>query len=367
MEVKDIRALAVYLPQFHPIPENDEWWGKGFTEWRNVAKAKPRFEGHYQPHMPADMGYYDLRLNDTLIEQARLAGEHGIHGFCFYHYWFTGKTLLETPLELMLKSGKPDFPFCLCWANENWTRRWDGMDHEVLMKQEYSDSDDRAHIQYLKDFFLDERYIRIQGKPVFIVYRPSLFPDFKRSVEIWRETAKEIGIGEIYVAYFQSFGNKTHPEELGCDAAVEFQPDFWDFVKSDDQKKIPSITERIFRKLGLEQKQNPDQDKIYHYPEIIRKMRSRITVDYKRFPAVFPMWDNTARRAQNATIILDSTPEDYRDWLMEVVKSFKPFSSDENLLFINAWNEWAEGNHIEPCLKWGRKYLEATKAALNGR
>ena len=227
-----LRLIAMYLPQYHPIPENDEWWGKGFTEWRNVSKAKPQFKGHYQPHLPADLGFYDLRVEESRIAQAELAKQYGIHGFCYYHYWFNGRRLLERPLEEVLKSGKPDFPFCICWANENWTRRWDGEEQNVLMKQVYSEEDDRNHIRDLFRIFKDRRYIRVNGKPVFLVYRTENIPDPKRTAEIWREEARRAGVGELYLVRVESIGG-CDPVSIGFDAALEFAPDW--------QRKGPRI------------------------------------------------------------------------------------------------------------------------------
>ena len=201
-----LRLIAHYLPQFHPIPENDRWWGKGFTEWTNVTKAQPLFEGHYQPHLPGELGFYDLRLGETRIAQAELARAHGIHGFCYYHYWFNGKKVLERPLNEMLRSGKPDFPFCICWANENWTRTWDGQDSHILLKQEYSADDDRRHIRELFRIFDDRRYIRVNAKPLFLVYRTENMPDPSRTAAIWREEARKAGIGEIYLCKVESLG-----------------------------------------------------------------------------------------------------------------------------------------------------------------
>lgn len=350
-----IRALAIYLPQFHPIPENNSWWGQGFTEWTNVTRAKPRFKDHYQPHLPSDMAFYDLRVHQTIVEQAELARQHGISGFCFYHYWFNGKRLLERPLDQYLTLQKPDFPFCLCWANENWTRRWDGQDQEVLMKQEYSETDDLEHIEFLSRFFRDARYIRVDGKPVFIVYRPALFPDISRTLETWRTSCRNNGIGEIYLMYMQSFGEKRTPEEMGFDAAVEFQPDFSRFGEN--------ITPQSGKFLRTSESQKM-KDKVFLYERIIQNMIQKPSVNYKRYPAVFPMWDNSARRKAEATIVHGSTPLLYGLWLKHVLSTFEPFSVEENFVFLNAWNEWAEGNHLEPCLKWGRAYLDETRDAL---
>src|SRR5262249_47266129 len=219
--------VAFYLPQFHPIPENDEWWGPGFTEWTNVAKARPRYRGHYQPHAPADLGYYDLRLAETRRQQAALARAHGIDAFCYYHYWFGGKRLLERPFDEVLASGDPDFPFMLCWANENWTRRWDGQENAVLARQQYSADDDRAHGRWLATAFRDERYVRVDGKPMFLVYRASQLPDPKRTTQIWREEAAKAGVGELYLCRVESFGSEHgDPAALGFDAAVDFQPNW---------------------------------------------------------------------------------------------------------------------------------------------
>ena len=218
-----IKPIAIYLPQFHPTPENDKWWGKGFTEWTNVTKAEPRFEGHYQPHLPADLGFYDLRLEEARLAQEALAKEYGIYGFCYYHYWFNGKRLLYEPLDRKMKNPKEDFPFMLCWANENWSRSWDGSENKMLMKQEYSEEDDRNHIQHLLTYFKDERYIRVDGKPFFAFYKPDLFPNIKRTLEIFREEARKQKI-ELYLTWFErwiGWQGENH-EDLGFDAAVEF-------------------------------------------------------------------------------------------------------------------------------------------------
>lgn len=227
------RVIAFYLPQYHPFPENDRWWGAGFTEWRNVVKARPLFRGHYQPHLPADLGFYDLRVPEVRQQQAALAERYGLSGFCYYHYWFNGHRLMQRPVEEMLASGKPDFPFMLCWANENWTRAWDGGEQEVLIRQEYSEEDDRAHIRYLLDeVFRDPRYIRVDGKPVFAVYRSALFPDMRRTIEVWREEAAARG-AELYLCRVESF-NAAGREEPGgrirrCDRVPALHPAMTDF------------------------------------------------------------------------------------------------------------------------------------------
>ena len=219
-----MRAIAFHLPQFHPIPENDEWWGKGFTEWTNVVKAKPRFQGHYQPHLPADLGFYDLRLPEARAAQAELAASYGIHGFCYYHYWFQGRQVLEYPVNEILKSRQPNFPFCLCWANEPWSRRWDGSNNEVLLEQRYSASDDLAHIRALIPFFLDPRYIRIGDRPFFAVYRASELPDPQRTCDLWRREVEGAGLKGLFLVRVESHNESGDPRNIGFDCALEFEP-----------------------------------------------------------------------------------------------------------------------------------------------
>lgn len=356
------RILSVYLPQFHPIPENDKWWGKGFTEWTNVTKAKPRFKGHYQPHLPSDLGFYDLRLHSVMKQQADMAKEAGISGFCFYHYWFNGTRLLNEPLDAMLKNNTPDFPFMLCWANENWTRRWDGMEQDVLMKQEYSSEDDLKHIQFLiKHFFSDDRYIQINGKPFIAIYRPSLFPNIQETLKLWNEEAINSGFKGIYAAYMQSFNYKVEPSQLGFDAAIEFQPDFFEAPLSINLKG--SIFTRLLNKLKIK-KSIYTKNRVLDYGLFVDHMISKPTPEYKYYPCVTPSWDNSARKA-NANIIHGHTPELFAKWLDSTMRNFQPYSEEENFIFINAWNEWAEGNHLEPDQKWGRAFLEKTKTVTN--
>ncbi|ACK64149.1 polysaccharide biosynthesis protein [Rippkaea orientalis PCC 8801] len=358
--VDNIRLIAFYLPQFHPIPENDQWWGKGFTEWTNVTKAKPQFPGHYQPHLPADLGFYDLRLREARQAQADLAREYGIYGFCYYHYWFNGQRILERPFNEVLQSGEPNFPFCLCWANESWTRRWDGQEQEILMKQVYTEQDDQQHIRYLAEAFQDPRYIRVKGKPLFLVYRANQLPNPLKTTEIWREEAQKLGVGEIFLARVESFLDEHNdPRKIGFDAAVEFQPDWGKLGKKLQSRKRWEIA----RKYGLAH-QSYGIHNIFDYQTMVTRMLSKPIVNYPRFPGVTPSWDNTARRQVAATILKDSTPEIYEYWLKAVIE--KTISKPElpPIIFINAWNEWAEGNHLEPCQRWGRSYLEATQRAI---
>ncbi len=367
-----LRPVAIYLPQFHPIPENDLWWGKGFTEWTNVTKALPLYKGHYQPQLPADLGFYDLRLDETLEAQARLASEYGIHGFCFYHYWFNGKLLLETPVENMLKSGKPDFPFMMCWANENWTRRWDGLEKEVLMEQHYNDQDDIDHLDYLIPFFQDDRYIRVDNKAVLVVYKTFLMPDPAATAERWRKRALSFGI-ELYLCHMVFGYQETVSLTPGFDAMIDFEPFGIRHTKSVPiaaQKKPFAV--RVINKIKyvywdkFQRDRKAETLNIVDYKTYTLSTSSLDTVQDKIFPSLVPGWDNSPRRANPPTLIFkNSTPSLFKSWLRFITNDFKPYTAEENFIFINAWNEWAEGNHLEPCQKWGLEYLKAVKSVLN--
>ncbi len=355
------RLIAFYLPQFHPIPENDAWWGKGFTEWTNVTRARPRFPGHHQPHLPADLGFYDLRVPEVRAAQAALARSCGIQAFCYYHYWFGGKRLLQRPFDEVLKSGEPDFPFCLCWANENWTRAWDGGDREILMAQRYSAEDDRRHLQWLAAAFADDRYVRIDGKPLLLVYRASLLPDARRTTDVWRDEALRLGIGELFLACVQSFfGTELYcPASRGFDAAVEFQPGSYSLGEPLGRTRRERWPWKLCGKESPFLREN-----VYSYGQVVEQMLAMPPVEYLRFPCVTPMWDNSARRQHSANILHGSTPQLYEYWLYETLVRTAHRSPEQRLCFINAWNEWAEGNHLEPCQKWGCAYLDATRNAL---
>jgi lipopolysaccharide biosynthesis protein len=344
------KVLAFHLPQYHPIPENDEWWGKGFTEWTKVAKGRALFHGHQQPHLPADLGYYDLRLPEVREHQAELARSAGIDGFVYYHYWFGGQRLLERPVNEILRMGQPDFPFCLCWANESWSRNWDGHNKHILMPQAHCPEDDAQHIEWLLSAFADPRYIKIDGRPLFLIYRAALFPDIRSTLELWRRRAREAGFPDLYLCSVRSF-----PEELrdvtmlGFDAAVDFKPNCTDpgpRLTSHDPLEIGYKLHRVFR-----------------YDQLVTTALNAPIPDYPFFPSVTPSWDNSVRRAEGGVIFAEATPAKYRHWLEQVLirEYFRP--QTEHLVFINAWNEWAEGNHLEPCERWGHAYLEATREA----
>lgn len=347
---KPVRVIAFYLPQFHPIPENDEWWGNGFTEWTNVRPAQPQFINHYQPHVPGELGYYDLRDRTVQLRQIDLAKLYGIEGFCFYFYWFGGRRLLEGPVEAWRDDKSLDLPFCLCWANENWSRRWDGLDQEILIGQKHSPSDDVAFIAEVATYLTDPRYIRIDGKPLLLVYRPSLLPSAKETAARWRQWCRENGIGEIYLAYTQAF-EKNDPAMYGFDAAVEFPP---------NNSAPPNVTHEV------EPLQADFAANVYDWSVFVERSEPYARREYKLHRSVCPGWDNTARRRSGASIFINNTPALYQRWLENAVKDTVDNISDpsERLIFINAWNEWAEGAHLEPDAATGYAYLQATRNAL---
>ena len=355
------RLIAFYLPQFHPISENDRWWGKGFTEWRSCAIARPRFEGHYQPHLPSELGFYDLRLPEVRHAQAELARIHGLEGFCYWHYWFEGKLLLERPFNEVLKSGEPDFPFCLAWANENWTRRWDGLEQEILQKQGYGgEEDDRAHFAHILPALIDKRAIKIDNKPIFLFYRPGSLPNVSLTIELWRDLSEKAGLLGVY---FIAITNSAEMDEIdwtkkGFDGELIFQPSFsllHNFYK--ENRLLKSAVERI-----------SENDVIIPYDSawpIMASVSERIENHNNRFSSVVPGWDNTPRRKEGGLVLNDSTPEAYGRWLQIEIKRLRNREFDNRVVFINAWNEWAEGNHLEPDLKFGRQYLETTKSIIS--
>lgn len=370
---KKIRPIAIYLPQFYPIPINDKCWGKGFTEWTNVTKAKPLFKDHYQPHLPADLGFYDLRVPEVRQEQVDLAKQYGIHGFCYYHYWFTGERVLERPFEEVYKSGEPNFPFMLCWANENWARVWDGGDHTVMCEQHYSKEDHLNHINYLKPIFKDDRYIKIDGRPVFAIYRSPNIPNLKETLQLWRDELAKDGI-DIYFCRFESYteGGKEYLDD-GFDAAVRFEPFSTRMPKFRRHWLNETMKNKVhpwYIKYKLSSKKN--KRKMFSlqrldYNAYVDYIKTLPPEDYKLYPGVTPMWDNSARKRDGYFMFTDSTPNKFQEWVQYEVDQFEPFSKEENLLFVNAWNEWAEGNHLEPCQKWEHEYLKALKEGINGK
>ena len=343
------KVLAFYLPQFHPIPENDAWWGRGFTEWSNVTRARPMFDGHVQPILPGELGFYDLRVPEVRERQAELARAAGIHGFCYHHYWFNGRRVLERPLDEVLAGGSPDFPFCVCWANENWTRRWDGLEQEILLEQRHTLASDRRFILDLIPYLEDARYVRVDGRAVVLVYRADLMVNAADTAAVWRDECRRAGLGEIHLCAVRF--RTTDPRPLGFDAAVEFPPHHFPATE---------ITPRI---TGAE----PGYRGVVNdYAAGVRSVIERPTrAEYRLYRGVMPSWDNTARRMQDGIVHHGASPELYEAWLRSAVN--QPQADDgirENLVFINAWNEWAEGAVLEPRRDIGDAYLRATARVL---
>lgn len=370
------RAIAFYLPQFHPIPENDAWWGKGFTEWTNVVTGKPRFEGHGQPHLPADLGFYDLRVPETRLQQADMARAAGIEAFCYYHYWFQGRRLLNRPLDEMLASGEPDFPFCLCWANQTWSRAWSGREHDVLMRQGYDDADNAAHVAWLCGVFADPRYLRVEGRPLFVIYLPEDIPEVSRMLQQWRRTCVEkIGVEPWICGVRTGFSSLDTAGilALGFDSVIEFEPNRKHFPRTKNatgqavsllQRLLPEAWYDVLRHNHWLSKRNFNT--IVDYAAYVERSIARSPLDETMYPVVFPSWDNSVRRT-SATIIENQDSAQYRRWLDDAVSRVAMRVSDRRLVFINAWNEWAEGCHLEPDQRLGRAFLDATADALRPR
>jgi hypothetical protein len=349
---------AFYLPQFHPFPENDKWWGKGFTEWTNVSKAVPQFPGHYQPHLPDELGFYDLRLPEIQERQVELAKHFGLQGFVFYYYWFGGKRLLDRPLDSFCENPKIDFPFCLMWANENWTRRWDGKEDDVLMAQDHSPEADVRFIEDALKYLRHPNYIKIDGRPVLMVYRHTLLPNVKATTDRWRETCKANGLPDPYLMAAQTFSWQDDPRELGFDAAIEFPPHNLykecSCINYQGQGMIKPINDKF---TGI----------IYSYPSIVgnRLYRPAKVPPYPLYETVMPMWDNTARRATASDSYVYGSPDLYKLWLQKLImRAADNPHKPAKMVFINAWNEWAEGAHLEPDRRYGYGYLQATRDAL---
>jgi predicted O-methyltransferase YrrM len=344
----DVKIFAFYLPQFHPVPENDRWWGKGYTEWSRVTRARPLFDDHYQPHLPERLGFYDLRLPETRAAQAALASRYGINGFCYYYYSFGAKRLLDRPLAEMLASGQPDFPFCLCWANENWTRRWDGDESQLLIEQRYGPELDLALIDELMPYFLDRRYLRVRGAPVLLVYRPGSMPEPYATIARWREAARRCGLPDLHVVAALTFG-LTDPRPLGFDAAVEFPP---------HGEVLPGDA---YAPSGL---QPEFSGAVVEYDAVVQRQIALAPRPYRMYRTAMAGWDNTARLGRRATVFHGATPQSYEEWLRSLVTAARLGHPDHRLVFVNAWNEWAEGAHLEPDRRFGTGYLEATQRAL---
>lgn len=354
------RVIAFYLPQYHPIPENDLWWGKGFTEWTNVGKAKSLFKGHYQPRVPADLGYYDLRVAETRKAQADMAREYGIEGFIYWHYWFgNGKRLIERPFNEVLSSGDPDFPFCLAWANETWKGFAHGMtNRNILIEQLYPGVEDyTAHFYAVLPALKDKRYITIDGKPLFMIYKPVGNPEIRVFMDTWLKLAAENGLSGIYF-----IGHCIDPKfsirevlDNGFDAVNTTRLFNYTLNHNTVSNKIYSRLNKILRGVP------------YAYPY---KKVSKYFITPKEdklenvFPSIIPGWDHTARSGREGLVLTDSTPHYFEKHVKEVIHLVENKASEHQVIFLKSWNEWAEGNYMEPDLRWGLKYLEAFKRQI---
>ncbi|MES2180082.1 MAG: glycoside hydrolase family 99-like domain-containing protein [Gemmatimonadota bacterium] len=349
------RAIALYLPQFHPIPENDAWWGRGFTEWTNTAKARPLFRGHYQPHVPADLGFYDLRVAESRTDQAIMAREHGVEAFCYYHYWFAGRRILERPFTEVLASGEPNFPFCLCWANESWTGVWHGSPGTTLIEQTYpGEEDHRRHFESLLPAFLDPRYVRTDGHPVFLVYLPRQLPDTGKWADLWRSLAARAGLPGLHLV---AVNHTLVPEPIpdGFDARM--------------LQRLP--TDRLwypwsspFRKVYRRVSKAFGRPAIYAYRDAVRTILPDRLPDDRSYPMVLPNWDNSPRCGARGITLHGSTPELFRAHLRQGLDVVQTLPAERRFLFVKSWNEWAEGNHLEPDVRFGRGYLDVMRDEL---
>ena len=354
-----VKAIAFYLPQFHNIPENDEWWGKDFTEWTNTRKATPKFEGHYQPREPHnDFGYYNLLNIETLKKQTELAKQHGIYGFCFYLYWFSGKRLLEKPLDLFLSHPEIDINFCICWANENWTRRWDGLEDEVLMKQTYSDDAPYRFIEDIQKYIVDKRYIKVDGQPVILVYNPGNIANVRDVFIKWKKHADEIGIGKIKIWVCKTFGHtpKTLQIEDIIDGLVEFPPN-----------SIPPVGAK---RMNLTDK----TANVYDYKEVVFETKREFASAAKKirkssgkvpvYRTCMMSWDNSARKTKGWSVYAGFSLIYFFDWVSLIVN--EALQTKKSVFFINAWNEWAEGTYLEPDKKYGYANINTFSKAILG-
>jgi lipopolysaccharide biosynthesis protein len=349
---KKIKAIAFYLPQMHPIPENDAWWGKGFTEWTNVSKAAPRFANHYQPRIPAELGYYDLRCPEVMIRQVELAKLYGLSGFCFYYYWFDGKRLLERPLNEFLARPEMDIDFCLCWANENWTRRWDGLNSDILIAQAHTEADSRLVFEDWLKYFNDSRYIKIDGRPLILIYRPDLIPDFPQIAAMWREQAKSHGFEDLYILGASGFNNKNL-DAFGLDQTYDFPP---------HTIQAPVVSDTV-------DWLDPDAETtVYSYPGAVDYAVNRYAdsqFDNVGHPGVLVGWDTEARKPGKGDVFIESSPAEFRRWLVAAFEAaHRTAKSKPPLVFLNAWNEWAEGTYLEPDRKHGYAYLTALRSVV---
>jgi len=371
-----VRLVALYFPQLHAIPENDAWWGKGFTDWVNVRKARPQFRGHYQPRVPLGANYYDQSHKSTIEAQVALARSYGLHGFCHYHYWFEGKQLLQTPTNIVLDSKDIDFPICLAWANETWSRRWDGLDHHILQEQTHRPDPAmwKRHFEYLFRAWSDDRAIKVDGKPLFLVYRPHRIEQIDRMFDLWREEAHRRGLGALCLVAMKQYEFPV-PEVLRhFDAVMHFQP--FEAQNSPDYfvprlpaprlmaplRALPKSVKVVLRPIrDLLRSKLTFYDYEDVWPQILKVERD---AGLPTFPGAFVDWDNTPRYVKRARIFRGASPERFAHWFRQLVEVTARRPETERLIFINAWNEWAEGAYLEPDEIHGYRYLEAVRDAL---
>ena len=363
-----MKVITFYLPQFHQTPENDKWWGEGFTEWTNMKKAKPLFEGHYQPRIPLNNNYYDLSDVKNIKWQAKIAKENNIYGFCFYHYWFNGKLLLEKPIHLFRDNKDIDMNYCLCWANENWTNGWVSDKNNILIEHDFNNKEDwKKHIDYFIEFFKDDRYIKIDGKPLLIIYYPNNIPLLKEMLEFWREEVKKAGFSGICFTFQHPFFyyDKKMDKSL-FDYGIEFQPTFSKITRYKNNSEIQNLKIKISK--FLQQKLNiyiHIKKKLvkYDYDELWKEIL-KIKPEKYMFPGAFVDWDNTPRKGNRGSVVEGATPEKFKMYFKELVKKAKEVYK-KDYIFVFAWNEWAEGGYLEPDEKYGYKYLNAIKDVID--
>jgi hypothetical protein len=374
------RLIAFYLPQFHPIPENDEWWGKGFTEWTNVAAAKPLFRGHYQPQLPADLGFYDLRVPEVRVQQAELARSAGIEAFCYWHYWFTGKRILERPFKEMLQSKEPNFPFCLGWANQSWTGIWHGAPNRTLIEQNYPGPTDwEAHFYALLQALHDPRYLRVRGKPLFLIYEPTELPEAAHMIECWQKLAIANGLPGIhFVAHVLSNKQPYNYLAQGYSGGVATDVfrvsnlNIWRRAVAYYQRRNiprPLLWPRAFlRAVGLKVRKHlqpyMSRPVVIDYEEAMGHFLDHVSDEPHSYPCVVPNWDNSPRSGRRAVVLQGSTPELFRVHLRQALDRVAVRHFEDRLVFVKSWNEWAEGNYLEPDTRFGHRYLDVVREEL---